>query len=91
MLHTATKLKTPVINPPSLLCQGSEVWEYKETSAQKLATTKTASHAISAIYYYDNIATRRKHISFVAHSYACSWWDSMSVSALAVGSFLDAR
>eukprot|EP00983_Pelagomonas_calceolata_P068791 1150086-Pelagomonas_calceolata.AAC.1 len=37
------------------------------------------------------LTTRRTCMSLVASGYAFSWWDSLSVSALTVGSFLNAR
>eukprot|EP00983_Pelagomonas_calceolata_P128849 1161551-Pelagomonas_calceolata.AAC.14 len=40
------------------------------------------------------LTTRRTHVSLLlleASSYALSWWDSLSVLALTVGSFLNAR
>eukprot|EP00983_Pelagomonas_calceolata_P111599 1159799-Pelagomonas_calceolata.AAC.4 len=37
LLHTATELNSPAIDPLSLVCQGSEVWDYKKTSVQMLA------------------------------------------------------
>eukprot|EP00983_Pelagomonas_calceolata_P018039 566094-Pelagomonas_calceolata.AAC.1 len=36
------------------------------------------------------LTTRRTHTSLVASSYA-NWWDSLSVSALTLGSFLNSR
>eukprot|EP00983_Pelagomonas_calceolata_P001789 60121-Pelagomonas_calceolata.AAC.1 len=53
MLHTEAELIPPAIDPLSSLCQASEVLKYKETSIQKLAKAKTASHTINAIFYYD--------------------------------------
>eukprot|EP00983_Pelagomonas_calceolata_P064020 1147941-Pelagomonas_calceolata.AAC.8 len=53
MLYTVTKLTPVVINSLSLYSQGSEVWNCRVTSGQKLAKAKTANHAINALYYYD--------------------------------------
>eukprot|EP00983_Pelagomonas_calceolata_P062404 1147292-Pelagomonas_calceolata.AAC.1 len=53
LLHIDAELIPPVINPLSSLCQASEVWHYKKTSAHDLTKAKTASHAINAIYNHD--------------------------------------
>jgi len=65
LLHKEAQLTCPAIHPLNQLSRGSQVWNYRRNNVRKLArakkaslASKTANHAINAIYNSDLDITR---------------------------------